>query len=192
MIDGRSEARSGCRRVQAEIGEPHDLALAHRNAAEHLRHKLAGADPNQKLLGFAESAGGLHPPGIGRELPDRFGISRKPGKAVRRALLAVEQTRRDAAVGRHARSHGAARIGEQRLGDSNGFVQNGIQVMAGGLRRYGKRHGRLRKTLSRPDGFSSLCVHCTKSQLFRFFCAQVAPGARTENDGKNPQFLAKY
>jgi hypothetical protein len=44
------------RRRQAEIGQPHDLALAHRNAAEDLRQILAEPDADQQLLDLAEPA----------------------------------------------------------------------------------------------------------------------------------------
>ena len=56
MIDGRRHARRHGRRAQSEIGKAHDLALAHRDAAEHLRQIFAGADAHQKLFGLAEGA----------------------------------------------------------------------------------------------------------------------------------------
>ena len=50
----RRHARRDRRGAKAEIGEPHDLALAHGDAAEDLRQIFAGADAHQKLLDLAE------------------------------------------------------------------------------------------------------------------------------------------
>ncbi len=57
MLDRGRDARRGRGRGQAEIGQAHDLALAHRNAAEHLGEVFAGADPHQKFFDLAEAAG---------------------------------------------------------------------------------------------------------------------------------------
>ena len=88
----RHAARRRPRR-QAEIGQAHDLALAHRDAAEDLRQIFADADPDDQFFDLAERPFGLHPFGISRELPQRLDISREPGEAVRRALFAIEERR---------------------------------------------------------------------------------------------------
>ena len=79
------------RRRQAEIGRAHDLALAHRNAAEDLREVFAEPDADQQFLDLAEPAGRLHALGIGGELAHRLDIGREPRQPVGGALLAVEQ-----------------------------------------------------------------------------------------------------
>ncbi len=75
---------------EPEIGQPHDLALAHRNAAEDLREIFAEPDADEQLLDLAEAAGRMHALGIGGELADRLDIGREPGEPVGGALLAVE------------------------------------------------------------------------------------------------------
>ena len=167
MIDGGRHARRHRRRAQPEIGKAHDLALAHRNAAENLRQIFAGADPHQKFFGLAEGARRLKPLGIGGKLPDGFDIGREPGKSVGGALLAIEHARHRAAFDRHPGCDGAARIGKQRLGGGDCVVQRGVQFIAGGHSRYGKRHGGLRRPeiYSRPDGLTTLRVHCTKANV---------------------------
>ncbi len=136
-----------------------------------MRHKLAGADADQKLFSLAESAGSLQPLGVGRELPDRFGISSKPGETVGRALLTVEHTRYHMAINCHARRNGTARVGEPGLGGGSGLIQSGIQFIAGGLRRYGKRHGKLRRNLAARTAFR-LYACTAQKQLF----ASSTPG----------------
>ena len=88
-------------RRQAEIGQTHDLALAHGNAAEDLGEIFAGADAHQQFLDLAETAGRHEPLGIGRKLPDRLDIGREPGKAVGGALFAIEDARHRATLDRH-------------------------------------------------------------------------------------------
>src|SRR5262249_25706676 len=53
---------------------------------------------------------------IGGELAQRLRIGRKPGEAVRGALLAVEHAADGAAVDRDAGAHLEGRVGQQRLG----------------------------------------------------------------------------
>ena len=76
---------------ETEIGEAHELALAHRNAAEDLRQIFAGADAHQQFLDLAEPAARRQPIGIGRELADapRHRSQAKRGRAS--PLLAVER-----------------------------------------------------------------------------------------------------
>ena len=45
------------RRCKPEVGRAHDLALAHRNAAQHLRQIFAEPDSDQQLLDLAKRAG---------------------------------------------------------------------------------------------------------------------------------------
>ena len=77
--------------VKPEIGGPHDLALAHQDAAGHLGQEFAGADADQQLFDLAEPALLAHALRVGRELADRLDIGREPGEPVGGALLALER-----------------------------------------------------------------------------------------------------
>ncbi len=99
-------------RGQAEIGQSHDLALAHRNAAEHLGEVFAGANPHQEVFDLAEAAAGRQPQRIGFKLPDRLDIGAEPRQSVSGALFAVEYARYRAAFDRHPVGNGAAGIVE--------------------------------------------------------------------------------
>src|SRR5215469_11631964 len=115
MLDGRIEPRRNRRRVQSKVGQAHDLALAHGNAAEHLRQIFAGANSHQQFLDFAEYAAVGKPLRVLGELANGLDIGRKPGEPVGRALLAVESARHQAAVDCHALAYRAAGITEQRV-----------------------------------------------------------------------------
>ena len=93
LVDRAGKARGHGLGVEPEIGGAHELALAHQDAARHLRQKLAGADAHQQLLDLAEPALLAHPLRIGRELADRLHIGREPGEAVGGALLALDRVR---------------------------------------------------------------------------------------------------
>ena len=178
MIDGGRNARRHCRRAQSEIGKAHDLALTHRYAAEYLRQKFAGANPHQKFFGLAERARRLKPLGIGGKLPDGFDIRGEPGKSMRSALFAIEHARHRAAFDRHPGCDSAARIGKQRLGGSDCVVQRGVQFIADGLRRYGKRHGGLQRPeflAARTASNSTRALH--KSQRPHFFLPLRSDGS---------------
>ena len=88
-------------RAEAEIGQAHDFALVHRNAAEHLREIFAQAYARQQLLGLAEAALLMHALGVGRHLLDRLDIGRKPREAVGRVLLGLDLGGAELAVRAH-------------------------------------------------------------------------------------------
>ena len=111
---------------QADISEPDDLALAHRNTAEHLRQKLAGADADQKLFGLTEAAARLQPLGVSCKLANRFDIGGEPGEAVGGPLLTVEDTRHGTTLDRNSRGNAAAGIGKQGFDGSNRLAQSGV------------------------------------------------------------------
>ena len=119
-------ARSDRIRCEPDIGRTHDLALAHGNAALNLGEVFADAELDQQLLDLAQCTARMHPLGIGRELPHRFDIGREPGKAVRGALLAIEQPVDHLIIHHDAPAHRRRRVSEQRL--------NGLR------RRSGKRN----------------------------------------------------
>src|SRR5262249_28879699 len=90
---------------EADIGGTHDLALTHGNAALNLGEIFADPDLDEQFLDLAQGTGRMHPLGIGRKLPHRFDIGREPGKAVRGALLAVEQAVDHLVIYRDALAH---------------------------------------------------------------------------------------
>ncbi len=61
MLDCGIHARGDRRRAEAQVGETHDLALAHRNAADDLSQIFSGANAHQKLFDFAEIPNGRKP-----------------------------------------------------------------------------------------------------------------------------------
>ena len=88
FLDFRRDAVRNLFERQSKIARAHHLALAHRDAAEHLREEFAKADPDEELFQLAEAPGFAHPLRIGGELAQRLGIGRKPRQPVRGALLA--------------------------------------------------------------------------------------------------------
>ena len=91
VLDFRRDAVRHLFELQSKIARAHHLALAHRDAAEHLREVFAEADPDDQLFKLAEPPGLAHPLRIGGELAQRLGIGRKPRQPVRGALLLVDQ-----------------------------------------------------------------------------------------------------
>ncbi len=116
---------------EPDIGRPHDLALAHRNAALDLREILADPDLDDELLDLAEAAAGVHALRIGRELADRLDIGGEPGKPVGRALLAIEDAADRVGLDADALAHGPHRIRQQPFGHQGGLAGQGDELDAG-------------------------------------------------------------
>ena len=133
MLDGGRHARRDRGRRQPEIGQPHDLALAHRNAAEDLGQIFAGADADDEILGLAEAAVIGKPLGIGGQLTDGLHIGGEPGEAVSGALFAIEDARHRAALDRDPIGDGAAGLGEQRLDGADRIGKRGNGPRGPGL-----------------------------------------------------------
>ena len=104
LLDRRAScARRPARSGQAEIGRAHDLALAHRNAAERSARDIRRARCGRSAPRSRRSSPpSLHALGIGGELAHRFDVGRKPGEPMGGALLAVEQPRGRPALQHHA------------------------------------------------------------------------------------------
>ncbi len=68
MLDGGIHPCCHRRRAKPKVGETHDLALAHRNAADDLGKVFSGADADQKLFDFAEIADRRKPLHVGGKL----------------------------------------------------------------------------------------------------------------------------
>ena len=95
--------------VKPEIGQAHDLALAHRECRPAIWARYSPSPMrDEQFFDLAEVAGRSHPLGIGGELAHRLDIGREPGEAVGGALLAVEQTRRPCRHRRVTRARTAA------------------------------------------------------------------------------------
>ena len=100
---------------QSQIGGPHHLALAHRDAARNLRDIFSEPDANEQLLGLAKRSLAGHARGIGGKLTHRLRIGREPGEPMGGALLAVEQAADDMAFHRHPLAHFGRRVGQQGI-----------------------------------------------------------------------------
>ena len=172
VLDRRGHPRGHGGRAEPEIGWTHDLALAHGNAAEHLRQIFAGADAHQEVFDLAEIVGLHEPLRICRKLSDRLHIGREPGKPVRGALFAVERARDRAAVDRHPLGDGAAGVREQRLGGRNPLAQRRNQFEARWHGGCGKRHDDSNgfDEMAGADGPASLLLHCTKANAAAAKC----------------------
>jgi hypothetical protein len=113
LADGRPDPRRHRVRIEAEIGRPHQLALAHRHAAGHLGETLPGADAHQQRLDLTESAAVDHPDGVARELANGLRVGGEPREAVGRALLALHQPHVGPATRGDALAHGDDGVAEQ-------------------------------------------------------------------------------
>ncbi len=122
---------------QAEVGKPDDLALAHRNAAEHLRQKLGEADPGQKLLGLAIGALGRQALGVMDEFAKALLIGGEPGEAMSRVLIGLDQLGRQLVVLAHPSPHGGQRLAVKRLDGFKRRMGVGEPVGGVGVRRCG-------------------------------------------------------
>ena len=132
MLRRRIDPRRHGRGRKPEIGQAHDLALAHRDAAGDLRQIFAGTDADQKLFDLAEGAGSRQPLRIGSELTQRLEVSGEPGQAMGRALLAIERARIGAAVAHHTLGDRAAGVGEQSFDGIDRLAQRSDQFAVSG------------------------------------------------------------
>ena len=121
-IERRRPTRRDLAGHQAEIREPQDLALAHRNAAGDLGDVFAESDADDQFFEFAETTDLGHARRIGRELAHGLDISRKPGEPVRGALLRIEALARNTAIKLDAGAHLAGGIGEQSFERTGGVT----------------------------------------------------------------------
>ena len=119
LVGRAGKARRHRLGVEPEIGGADELALAHQDAAGHLRQELAGADADQQLLDLAEPALLAHALRVGGELADRLDIGREPGEAVGGALLALDRVRIELAGDRDPFADLVGGVGEQRVGGAS-------------------------------------------------------------------------
>ena len=99
----------------AQIGQAHELALAHRDAARDLVEIFAKGDLMDQLLHLAELTLGLQPVGPMLHLAQRFDIGGQPCQPVHGVLISLEQHGIDLARRRHPRRDGRFRGIEQFL-----------------------------------------------------------------------------
>ena len=120
---GLGHQRRDLGRRRAQIAQPHEFALVHRDAARDLRQILARADLEDQRLDLAEGPGLGQTVGPGRHLHERFGIGCEPRQPMRRRLPRLEQRGVDPARG--------GDLGAQPLGRARGNRRDGG---AGGAR----------------------------------------------------------
>jgi hypothetical protein len=172
---------------EPDVGGPHDFALTHGNAALNLGEVFTDADLDEQFLGLAETAAGMHPLGIGRELAHRLHIGREPGKTMGGALLAVEQPVDHTIVDRHPLAHGGRCLGQQCVDRVGRFpcerdkLRSGVGALSLVQHRRSPRGSASRRIPligihSASKAFApTLRVHCTNAtpqREFRPHCRQ--------------------
>ena len=139
-LDGVAAMARDCVRAEAEIAEPHDLALAHRDAAENLRQDIrrgrsGSAAPRSRRSGLRLRAA--------RDRRAFRGSPRHRSRArrarARRAARCSMQIGGQRAVGADRAPHGGRRLELQRLD----FGQSGAGILGpGGLGGGRQKRGR--------------------------------------------------
>ena len=109
--------------VEAEIAQPHGLALVHGHAGEDLGQVLAEADAHDQRFRGAEGVLAGEPLGVVGELAQRLGVGGEPGKAVHAVLVGLHPRRVDAAVDQQRGPHAGARPGQQTVDRRHGFLR---------------------------------------------------------------------
>ena len=132
----RRHSRRDLRAGDAQIREPDDLALAHRDAAEDLRDVLAEADAHRDRLELAEPPLAAQPLRIGGELAHGLDVGGEPREPVRGALLAIEDAARHLAGWRDQLAHRALGIRQQSFQD-RGRLAAHFDEVAGRVRASG-------------------------------------------------------
>ena len=154
-----------CAGRKAEIARPHQLALAHRNAADDLGEIFAERDAHEVFLDLAERAGAGHAFGIGGELAHRLDIGGEPGQPVGGALLAIEQAADRLACHHHPLAHLGHGIGQQGIEGGGRLAAEFDQVGFGGGAGGGDGHGILGTgDVCVPAARQTLRVQCTKAK----------------------------
>ena len=95
----------------AQRGDAHRLALAHGDAARHLRQVLAERGAEQQALHLAQAALALEPLRPAQHLPQRFDVGGKPRQPMGRGLHCIQPAGR---IHLHARCNPG--VVEQALG----------------------------------------------------------------------------
>ena len=152
--------------LKPEIGQPHDLALAHGDAAEHLRQIFAGADAHQKFLDLAEIAGrrsaAAHRPRAAGSPRHRSRARRARGwRAARgrtRAAIGRPSTVTRPATARRASANSASTAATASRARRSSSWPAGMEDAASGMSGSDKLD-----IWRRPDGRASLRVQCTKA-----------------------------
>jgi len=146
---------------EPEIERAHELALAHRNAAEDLGEVFTDPDADDELLDVAEAPGLRHALRIGGELPDRVRISGEPGEAMGGALLAVEQPPNGAALDAHTAANLDDRVAHQGVHGGCRLARHDDQVFAGRAAMGGNRHS------GSPGLSPGMVVRWAENQIMR-------------------------
>ncbi len=159
---GRDEARDR-RLVEAELGKPNGLALAHRDATPDALEILAEREAEQHALELAERPGLIEAERPAAHLAQRLDVGREPGEAMDRMLLALEQVTVDRPALRHQRADTVLRLVEQRsrrrhrLGSQltkvplgHRFLHRCVPVVSPGITRTRPSPSRGREQLAAP------------------------------------------
>ena len=136
-LDDSSPERRDLVGRKAEVGEAHDLALVHRDAAENLGEIFAQAHARHELFGLPEAAFLAHPPRVGRHFLDRFDIGRKPREAVGGVLIGLDPGGAELAVFAHPFAHGGQRAIHEPLGGELGLMGEVVERHGASLLQVG-------------------------------------------------------
>jgi hypothetical protein len=118
VIDHGRYPRRHIRTRQPEVGEAHQLTLAHRDAADGLGEIFSEADTDFEFLDLTVFALGLHALGIGQELAQALDIGGEPGQPMGRSLFAIEHAAHGvAAIDRDALAHRNCGVLQKRFDD---------------------------------------------------------------------------
>ena len=140
-FDVSVDAGGNLRRRQAQVERPHDLALAHRDAANDLGEIFAEPDAHEVFLKFAEGAVADHAFRVGGELAHGLHIGGEPGQPVSGALLAIEQAANRMAFHHHPLAHLDDGVGQQGIERGGRLAAEFDQFVFGGGTGGGDRHG---------------------------------------------------
>ena len=188
LLDFRRDAVRHLFELQSKIARAHHLALAHRDAAKHLREEFAEADPDEEFFQLAEPPGFAHPLRIGGELAQRLGIGRKPRQPVRGALLLVDQFGGNPAVSGNARPDGSRRIGEQRVHGADrrtGILDQARAAFGPGCRNCHR--------VLRPQSYSvRLVMHCNTNLVRRTRGRRNPSAYQPLTSGSAPGIFLKF
>ena len=144
-LDGvGARSRDRLARAKAERRQAHDLALAHRNAAEDLRRDIRRAPMRTSSSSVSpKRPSACRRSRIGRELAHRLGIGREPGEAVRRMLMAIELLRGEPTVPGDEPPDRPGRLADEGRDACGRRPAEGEQVRSGCRRGRRRGQGRL-------------------------------------------------
>ena len=106
----------------AELARPCELVLAHRHAARELSEIFTETDRENELFALAEPSRLGEAMGENRQMRQSLDSGGDPGKAMKRALMLVRESRVEAALAYHLTLHRLARRGNEAASGRNGVI----------------------------------------------------------------------